>query len=147
MADQGKNLSVCTDIEFPYSEEESDIFERVRRPRLKIKIFSKVSDDWETIDEVLADTGADFCVLPRFIGNLLVEDITKGEYVEIKGVVPGVRLIAYLHELKVKIGGKEFIAPIALADSDDVPCIFGRVNALDVFDANFVRGEKLELRD
>lgn len=134
-------------LEFPYREEESDIFEKVKRPRVKIKILSKVTDDWEVIDEVLADTGADFCVLPRFIGNLLVEDITQGKYIEIKGVVPGVRLIAYLHELKTKINGKEFVAPIALAGSDDVPCILGRVHVLDLFDANFAKGEKLKLKD
>ena len=133
-------------IEFPYREEESDVFEKVKRPRVKIRIFSKVSSDWETIDEVLADTGADFCVLPRFIGCILVEDITQGKYVEIKGVVPGVRLIAYLHELRVKIDGDEFVAPVALADSDDVPCIFGRVHVLDLFYANFAKGEKLELK-
>lgn len=116
-------------IEFPYREEESDVLEKVKRPRVKIKIFSKVTNEWETIDEVLADTGADFCVLPRFVGNILVEDITQGKYIEIKGVVPGVRLIAYLHELRVKIDEDEFVAPVALADSDDVPCLLGRVHA------------------
>ena len=146
MANQRKSLGVRVGIEFPYREEESDVFEKVKRPRVKIKIFSKLTNEWEIIDEVLADTGADFCVLPRFVGNILVEDITQGKYVEIKGVVPGVRLIAYLHELRVKIDEDEFVAPVALADSDDVPCIFGRVHALDLFDANFAKGEKLELK-
>ena len=135
------------DIEFPYEEEESDVFGKVRRPRMKIKVFSEISNDWETIDEVLADTGADFCVFPRFIGNLLVKDITLGKYVEIKGVVPGVRLIAYLHKLRVRIDEKVFEAPVAIADSDDVPCLFGRVNALDIFNANFIKGEKLRITD
>jgi predicted aspartyl protease len=135
------------DIEFPYREEESDIFDRIKRPRIKVEIFSQTTGAWGVIDEVLVDTGADFCVLPRLIGNLLVEDITQGKYTEIKGVVPGVRLIAYLHELRIKLGGREFTAPVAIADSDDVPCIFGRVRALDLFDANFIRGERIGLRD
>ncbi|MDI6826404.1 MAG: hypothetical protein QMD36_04410 [Candidatus Aenigmarchaeota archaeon] len=135
------------DIEFPYREEESDVFEYVKRPRISLEIFSARKNRWITLDEVLADTGADFCVLPRFIGNLLVEDITKGRYIEIKGVVPGVRLIAYIHNFKIRINDKEFEAPVALADSDDVPMIFGRVKSLDLFDANFLRGEKLRLKD
>jgi hypothetical protein len=45
------------------------------------------------------------------------------------------------------ISGKEFTALIAIADSDDVPCILGRVNALDLFDANFVKGMKVKLTD
>jgi hypothetical protein len=132
-------------IEFPYKKEKSDVFGIVKRPRIKIKVFSEVTNDWEVIDEVLADTGADFCVFPRFIGNLLVEDITKGKYIEIKGIVPGVKLIAYLHKLKIKVGEREFVAPVALADSDDVPCIFGRVYALDLFNASFVKGESVKL--
>lgn len=135
------------DIEFPYREEESDVFEGVKRPRILLEIFSARKNRWITLDEVLADTGADFCVLPRFIGDLLVEDITKGRYIEIKGVVPGVRLIAYIHNLKIRINDKEFKAPVALADSDDVPMIFGRVKSLDLFDANFLKGEKLRLKD
>ncbi len=136
------------DIEFPYKKEESDMFQTIKRPKIKIKVFSEVSGEWEVIDEVLADTGADFCVLPRFIRNLLVKDVTKGRYVEIKGVVPGVKLIAYLHNLRISIGNKKFVAPVALADSDDVPPIFGRVKALDLFNlfnASFIKGEKLKI--
>lgn len=135
------------DIEFPYKDEESDIFEKVKRPRIKLEIFSKIKKEWVILDEVLADTGADFCVLPRYIGQLLVNDIATGKYVEIKGVVPGVKLIAYLHDLKIKIGSKEFNSTVAIADSDDVPMIFGRVKSLDLFDANFLRGKMLRLKD
>ena len=134
-------------IEFPYRKEESNVFRTVKRPRIKIKILSEVTNDWEVIDEVLADTGADFCVLPRFIANMLAKDITQGKYVEIKGVVPGANLIAYLHNLKIKVGNREFLAPVALADSDDVPSIFGRAKALDLFTANFIKGKKLKMID
>jgi len=137
---------VFVDIEIPYKEEESEIFKKVKRPRLSLEIFSTRKNKWIIIDEVLADTGADFCVLPRFIGNLLVSDITKGKYIEIKGVVPGVRLIAYMHNLRIRINGIEFEAPVALADSDDVPTIFGRVKGLDLFDAIFSKGKKLKLK-
>ena len=79
--------------------------------------------------------------------EMIVEDITTGKYIEIKGVVPGVRLVAYIHNLKIRIDKKEFEAPVALADSDDVPMILGRVKSLDLFDANFVKGKMLRLKD
>ena len=145
MANKRKSFGMCMDIEFPYTDEESDIFEKVKRPRIKIKVFSDITKNWEVLDEVLADTGADFCVFPRFIGSLLTEDITKGKYVEIKGVVPGVKLIAYIHNLKIRVADKEFVAPVAIADSDDVPMIFGRVEGLDLFDADFFEGKRLTL--
>jgi len=131
--------------EFDYKQEESDLFGSVKRPRIETQIFSKKKNRWIWIDEVLADTGADFCVLPRYLGNFFIEDITTGKYIEIKGVVPSARLIAYIHELKIKLADREFNVPIAIADSDDVPSIFGRVNGLDLFDANFLKGEKIKL--
>ena len=131
--------------EFDYKQEESDLFGSVKRPRIETQIFSKKKNRWIWIDEVLADTGADFCVLPRYLGNFFIEDITTGKYIEIKGVVPSARLIAYIHELKIK-ADREFNVPIAIADSDDVPSIFGRVNGLDLFDANFLKGEKIKLQ-
>lgn len=133
------------EIEFPYKEEESSVFESVKRPRVKFKIFSELAGDWVIVDEVLADTGADFCVLPRYIGETVVKDITTGKYVEIKGVVPGARLIAYIHDLKIEIAGRELNIYIAIADSDDVPSIFGRVKGLDLFDAKFIGGERINL--
>jgi len=150
------------EIDFPYRNEESDVFGDVKRPRIKMKIFSNIMDDWIVLDEVLADTGADFCMVPRYIGEMLVEEITDGisdvsfgneeltnrrfaSYTEIKGVVPGAKLIAYVHDSKIKLADLEFKAPVAIADSDDTPIIFGRVKALDLFDANFMKGETTRL--
>lgn len=131
--------------EFDYKQEESDVFGQVKRPRVEMQVFSKKKNRWIWVDEVLADTGADFCMLPRYLGNFFVEDITTGKYVEIKGMVPGARLITYIHDLQIKLADREFDVPTAIADSDDVPSIFGRVNGLDLFDANFLKGEKIKL--
>lgn len=132
-------------VKYPYKVEESVILGRVKRPRISIDAFSLVKNDWVSIDEVLADTGADLSVLPRFIGEMLVDDITKGKYIEIKGIVPASALISFIHTLKVRVNGKEFEAPIAIADSNAVPSIFGRVNGLDLFDARFSEGKTVEL--
>jgi hypothetical protein len=51
--------------------------------------------------------------------------------------------MAYIHELRIKVGKREFKAPVAIADSNDVP--FGRIKGLDLFDANFLKGEKVKL--
>ena len=132
-------------IEFPYTEEESRTFGLVKRPRMLIRIFFRTRRIWIPIKDTLADTGADSTVLPRFIGELLVEDITTGKYSEITGVVPGSVLVAYIHELRLKEGDREFEAPVAIADSNDVPSIFGRVKCLDLFDANFTKGAEVKL--
>jgi len=134
------------EIEFRYKEEESRTFGVVKRPRMSLRIFSRTRSIWILTKDVLIDSGADSTVLPRSIGELLVEDITSGKYSEIKGVVPGSVLIAYIHDLRIKVGEREFRAPVAIADSNDVPSIFGRIDSLDLFDANFLKGEKVKLR-
>lgn len=132
-------------IEFPYLEEESKIFGKIKRPRISMDIFSKLKNEWIAVDQILADTGADLTVLPRFIGEMLVDDITTGKYVEIKGIQPSAILIAFIHRLKVKINNRKFEFPVAIADSNNVPSIFGRVEGLDLFDASFSKGEKITL--
>ena len=52
---------------------------------------------------------------------------------------------SFLQNLKFKLDEKEITLPVAIADSDDVPLILGRVGALDLFDARFSKGEKLTL--
>ena len=47
--------------------------------------------------------------------------------------------------LRLKVGDREFEAPVAIADSNDVPSIFGRVKCLDLFDVNFTKGTEVKL--
>ena len=129
-------------IDFPYIEEKSDIFGIIKRPRMALEIFSKLKREWIVIDEVLVDTGADLTVLPRFIGEMLIEDITTGKYIEIKGITPGIVLIAFVHTMQTRIDKKELKLSVALADSNAVPSIFGRVDGLDKFNVSFLKGKK-----
>lgn len=85
-------------------------------------------------------------ILPRYIGELLVKDITSGKRIEVRGIIPYSMLICYLHTLKFKIHKREFALPVALADSDVVPSILGRINGLDIFDARFIEGEEVRMK-
>lgn len=122
---------------FRYQEGKSSLFETIKRPVIELEIYSQKQQKWLHFEKVLADTGADICLLPRFIGNLLVEDIIQGVFKKIRGVVPNTFLEGYIHQLKIKIADKELIAPVFIADAEDVTPIFGRVNALDLFKAEF----------
>ncbi|RLG26752.1 hypothetical protein DRN76_00995 [Methanosarcinales archaeon] len=129
---------------FEYMEKESGIFGKVLRPLIAVEIKGETSE-WIKIENALADTGADISILPRDIGDLLIKDVTEGEPYEVKGIVPYAKLIVYIHQLKFKLNGKEFELPVAISDSNDVPPIFGRVKGLDLFDANFLNGQKVKL--
>ena len=131
-------------MKIPYTPGKSRIFETILRPYVTMKIFSRLKNTWVPIYEALADTGSDITLLPRYLGEMLVEDITKGEYIEIKGVVPNAVLTAYIHNLKLELFREEFETKVALADSDDVHPILGRFKALDLFNVNFMKGKEIE---
>ena len=130
---------------FPYKEKESGIFGKAKRPLIDLHIFSEIGKRWIFLAEVLADTGADISILPRTIGESLVQDIKKGRYLEIRGITPGAYTEVFIHNLLCRIGRVEFKAPFAIADSDDVPPILGRFRGLDLFEAIFYRGKETRL--
>lgn len=127
---------------FPYKEKESGIFGRTKRPLIDLYIFSETKKNWLFVAEVLADTGADISILPRTIGESVVTDIKRGRYLEIRGITPGAYTEVFIHSFICRIGQFEFKTPFAIADSDDVPPILGRVKGLDLFEAIFYRGKE-----
>ena len=134
-------------IKYPYIKQHSKIFDNISRPLVNIKIYSLTRKIWVPIYEILADTGADITVIPRYLGEFIVDDITKGQYIEIKGIVPTAVLIAFVHNLQIKIAGKEFNTKVAIADSNNVRPILGRFNGLDQFSVTFHKNEYIIFKD
>lgn len=130
-------------IRYRYRKKHSKIFGTVLRPLVDIEVWSKTNNDWEIIDNVLADTGADISILPRFLAEPLVKDITTGQYIEIKGVVPSTVLIAFIHPAKIRVNKREFETKVAFADSNDVPPILGRYKGLDLFEVTYDKGKEI----
>ncbi len=132
-------------MRFQYTEKESRLFGKILAPFIYIEAFSK-HGLWCGIDKVLVDTGADITLLPRDVGEILVDDITTGEQALIKGLGPN-ELKVFVHTLKLRVAGKEFETKVAIADSDEVPAVLGRFEALDLFRAGFIKGEHLALEE
>ena len=104
---------------------------------MELEVYSLKLETWVFFEDVLVDTGADICLLPRHLGELIVVDISKGIFKKIRGVVPNTFLHGYIHQIKIRVDNKEFIAPVFIADAEDVTPIFGRGKALDLFIAEF----------
>jgi len=98
---------------------------------------------WVSVEEVLADTGADISVIPKSLGVLLVGDIRKGRKFRITGLVAGATKYIYLHNLKVRIGNRKFRAAFAVAATDDVPPTLGRIDVLDKMTVEYKKGRQL----
>lgn len=131
-------------MKFEYIETDSRIFGKIYKPLVYIEIFSEKHDIWCGIDKVLVDTGADISIIPKNMGELIVNTIESGRKAIIKGVTAG-ELSIHIHKLRIKVAGKEFESPVAIADTDDVPSVLGRFEALDIFNAEFTKGKELSI--
>lgn len=134
--------SSAVKLTIPYAKEESNIFENVLRPRLSIDVYSEFLSDWITIDDVLADTGADLSVLPKSLGVLIVGDIREGKKYRITGLA-GYSKYIYLHRLTTRIGRKKVKAAFAIAATDDIPPTLGRIDALDKMNIEYQKGRRM----
>lgn len=129
------------DIKIPFSPQKSSIFGTISRPLVTMKVYSKTRNMWIPVYDTLADTGADITLLPRYLGEMIVNDITTGKYAEIKGVAPNAVLAGFIHDARIEIFRQEIDTKIIIGDSDDVRPVLGRLNGLDLFKITFSKGE------
>ena len=134
------------EIKIPYSPNKSDIFDTIPRPLITIKIYSETKKTWIPIYDTLADTGADITLLPRYLGEMIIGDITIGKYIEIKGIVPNAVLPGFIHTLKLEVFRREFETKVVIADTDDARPIFGRFNGMHLFEATFNKGKHIIIK-
>jgi len=127
----------------PYVREESNLFSNIRRPKLKLSLYSKFMKCWIKIDDVLADTGADISILPENLGILLLGNYKVGPKYEITGLLPDNISSMYIHRLSVKIGSKNIRTDFAIAGSNNVPPTLGRMGGLDKFCIHYRRGRDM----
>ncbi len=113
---------------------------------MNIEIYSNIVKRYVLIRGILADPGADISLFPDYIGDILFEDYTTGKSVALQGIVPGTKLRAYLHTLKMRLNGAELKIGAAIAASPRVPLLFGRVQGLDFFEVCFVKGTRLTFK-
>lgn len=129
----------------PYTVEESNIFGSVLRPRVKISLYSRVLSTWITIDDVLADTGADLSLLPKSLGILIVGNIRQGKRYRMSGLISEKVRYFYLHPIKVKLGKRKFESIFAIGARDDIPPTLGRSTALDKMNIAYQKGRQLAI--
>ncbi|MBX3059516.1 MAG: hypothetical protein KF770_23955 [Anaerolineae bacterium] len=135
-----------TTLIFPYKEKQHPVFGQVSRPVLAVDLFVPRFGQWLTVQDVLADTGADLSVMPLALGRAFVDEVESGIPVSLRGSITAVSTAnAFMHTLTARLGNVQFAMPVAIALENNVPPILGRRNALDRFVARFVNGEELIL--
>ena len=130
---------------FSYRPAPSAIFVTVKRPLVSLDFYSPARHRWFTVANLLADTGADLSIFPGVVGHTLLGKISHGQPVTIRGIVPGTILKSYLHRLRCRFNGQTFSLLAAIAETDEVTAVLGRVKGLDRMIATFVKGREVQL--
>ncbi|MBI1935664.1 hypothetical protein HYS31_04440 [Candidatus Woesearchaeota archaeon] len=128
-------------MKIPYLQQKSSIFGTISRPLVTIKVYSKTKNMWVPVYDALADTGADLTLLPRYLGEMVVDDITKGDYIKIKGIAASTVITGFIHKVRLEVFHKEINASLIIADTDDVRPVLGRLDGLDLFSVTFDKGK------
>lgn len=79
------------------------------------------------------DTGAVVSLLRQSAVDLLGVSLDAGRRIVLGSVTDGT-IVAYVHELTIRFGSTApIIAPFAIAETDDVPNLLGRLGILERF--------------
>lgn len=129
-----------------YIERVHPVFGHILRPAITLHLHSTLFDQWLVLNDVLVDTGADISVAPLPLGQILIDHIEDGQPIRLGGVVASsARHNAFVHHIQARVGEHAFEMPVAIAISQTIPPIVGRLDALDRFTAHFIKGQKLIL--
>lgn len=101
--------------------------------------------------ELLVDSGADFNIINGDIGDYLGLQVKKGMLIEFGGIQGGSAKIAkaYIHEVKIEVGGNEFTTKIGFTYDIDKRAGYGVLGQKGFFDLFIVKfdfqAERIEL--
>ncbi len=101
--------------------------------------FQSESGEWFKVNP-LADTGADVTAFPRGVCEILGKKLEEGKRVDLVSAT-GAKLPLYLHEVKARLGSKEFIMTVGFTTTHTFPHLLGRKDILDNFTIKFAKDD------
>lgn len=108
----------------------------ILKPIIPIRIFYK--DNFAQYD-ALIDSGADFCIFHKGLGEAIGIDVESGLKVNFGGVQKADAATAYLHEIDLSVGGLKFKTTVAFSDdiSEKSYGILGQKGFFELFSVKF----------
>lgn len=120
-------------ISFPFKEEKSLIFGKVRRPIAEVFFKHKTENIWQPVTMII-DTGADYTLLPRFLAPLLgINLFYDCQKIITQGVGGESQVYLVKNKIKVKIGEFTRKVPVGFLAHDYIPPLLGRQEFFETF--------------
>ena len=124
-------------ISFPFKEESSSVFGKVRRPIAQVFFKHTKRDIWQPVT-MLIDTGADYTMLPRFLAEPLGVDLNRDcKVIETEGV--GGKSKVFLKKTKIQAKIEQYARkiPVGFLAHDYIPPLLGRQEFFETFKVTF----------
>jgi len=138
-----KNIFKKDVLRFSFKKEDSAILSVIYRPVVKIHFWSAKGRYWLKV-LMIADTGADYTLLPRYFASDLKIDLIKDCRVFSTVGIGGSQKVYFLPSIKIKLGKWKRNIPVGFLDKNTVPPLLGRHKALEKFNALFTKTHFLE---
>lgn len=112
------------------------------RPFVNVSLLSEERKEWWPI-EMLADSGADYTILPkRYADNLGIDLNIDCSSITTSGI-RGSETVYIYKKLKIKINNWQKEIPVGFLERDDVPPLLGRLNCLEVLEVIFKKHQTI----
>lgn len=118
---------------FPFKEETSPIFGKIRRPIAHVFLKHKTRPIWQPVTMII-DTGADYTLLPRFLASPLGIGLNADCKKIMTQGVGGNSIVYLLKEgLTARIGDFTRNIPLGFLETDYIPPLLGRLEFFETF--------------
>lgn len=131
-------------LTFPYEKIYESKFGPVFRPLVKVNFQLKLKKGKWLGVWMIADTGADQTIIPRYLSEKLEIDLEKDCFKDrTYGVGGGQEMFVLKDRFSIRLGKWEMKIPLAVLDSDEIPPLMGRLGFLETFNALFSKKLKV----
>jgi len=127
-------------VRFAYQRTRSTIYRTLFRP--VARVYLRASRGPWLPHVMLVDSGADFTLLPRTIGQILGLRKSSADQWHRAGGVTG-EIWVTMRRMRMRIGPHEFTADVGWAQEDGTPLLLGRADVFELFDVRFRQSDRV----
>lgn len=124
------------EIKFPFKFVGKTRLGKIYRPYAIVLLFSKARRKWQPVEMVI-DTGADYCLLPKRYAEVLGINLYKECIKEKTLGIGGTETVYQYRNLPIRIGDWQKEIPVGFLDRASVPSLLGRLACLELFRLTF----------
>lgn len=118
-------------ISSPFQFRGSGYLGPIYRPYLVVELSSSKIDEWIPV-EMIVDTGADYCLLPKKYAQILRIDLFKECFLKETLGIGGKEKVYLYKNLYARINNWERKIPVGFLSKDHIPALLGRLQCLEV---------------